>query len=69
MTDAQSTSDPGVFTYMVQCDAETLEGFRKKADLKTRGGEFTIFSDEAATPGMQASAPSPMAYFAASILF
>ena len=69
MTNAQPTSEPGVFTYTVQCDAETLEGFRKKADIKGMGGEFTIFSDEATAPGKQSSAPSPMAYFAASILF
>ena len=48
---------------------ETLEGLRKQAVLTSGGAEFTIYCDEAAPGGKPSTAPSPMAYFAASILF
>ena len=58
-----------VVTYVVQSDAETLDGLRKQAVLTSGGADFTIYCDEAAPGGEPSTAPSPMAYFAASILF
>ena len=53
---------------VVECDAETLERMRKRADV-TSFGDMTIYSDEPTTFGGDRSAPSPLAYFASAILF
>ena len=68
MTPANDRSEPAL-TYVVRSEAETLGGLRKQAVFTSGGAEFTIYCDEAATGGKPSTAPSPMAYFAASILF
>lgn len=68
MSPANDRSEPA-FTFVVRSDAETLDGLRKQAVLTSGGAEFTIYCDEAAPGGKPSTAPSPMAYFAASILF
>ena len=58
-------------SFVLECDAEALEGMRKRADFK--GFEdapgFSIDCDEPALIGGDNSAPPPLPYFAASILF
>ena len=56
-------------SYVIRSDAETLGGLRKQAVFTSSGAEFTIYCDEAEPGGEPSTAPSPMAYFAASILF
>ncbi len=53
---------------IITIEAESLEGERKQATA-TRFGHFTIVSDEPPAPGAPSSAPPPLEYFAASILF
>ena len=53
---------------LLECDAEALERMRKRADFSMFGG-FTIYCDEPESIGGDNSAPPPLAYFAASILF
>ena len=53
---------------VIELDAEGLERMRKRADF-TSFGPFTIYCDEPETVGGDNSAPPPLVYFAASILF
>lgn len=53
---------------VVECDAEALERMRKRADFASLGG-FTIHCDEPPSLGGDNSAPPPLYYFAACILF
>ena len=55
-------------TSVIECDAEALERMRKRADIGELGG-FTMYSDEPPELGGDNSAPPPLYYFAASILF
>ena len=55
-------------TSVIECDAESLERMRKRADISVLGG-FTMYSDEPPELGGDNSAPPPMYYLAASILF
>lgn len=54
---------------VLECDAETLGTMLKRADFSIAGKEFSIFCDEPDTIGGDNSAPPPMAYLAAAILF
>ena len=54
---------------VLECDAEILEGMLKRADFSIAGKDFTIYCDEPETVGGDNSAPPPMAYLAAAILF
>jgi hypothetical protein len=53
---------------VIECDAEALDRMRKRADISALGG-FTIYCDEPPSIGGDNSAPPPLYYFAASILF
>ena len=53
---------------VIECDAEALERMRKRADFSMMGG-FSIDCDEPESVGGDNSAPPPMAYFAATVLF
>ncbi len=53
---------------VVELDAEALERMRKRADFKEFGG-YTVYCDEPPIVGGDNSAPPPLIYFAASILF
>ena len=53
---------------VIECDAEALERMRKRADFSILGG-FSIECDEPESVGGDNSAPPPMAYFAAAVLF
>lgn len=53
---------------VIECDAEALDRMRKRADIGAFGG-FTIYCDEPPSIGGDNSAPPPLYYFAASILF
>ena len=54
---------------VLECDAETLGTMLKRADFSIAGKDFSIFCDEPETIGGDNSAPPPMAYLAAAILF
>ena len=54
---------------VLECDAETLGTMLKRADFSIAGKEFSIFCDEPDTIGGDNSAPPPMAYLSAAILF
>jgi hypothetical protein len=53
---------------VIECNAEALERMRKRVDISALGG-FTIYCDEPPSIGGDNSAPLPLYYFAASILF
>lgn len=52
---------------VLECDAEALENMRKRADFKEGGA--SIFCDEPKWISGDDSAPYPLQYFVASILF
>lgn len=58
-----------VRSFVIECDALALERMRKRADVTEMGESFTIYCDEGAALGGDNSAPWPLHYFAASILF
>ena len=53
---------------VVECDVEDLGHMLRRADISTFG-KFTIYCDEPAFIGGNGTAPAPLHYFAASILF
>lgn len=53
---------------VVECDVEDLGHMLRRADISTFG-KFTIYCDEPASIGGNGTAPAPLHYFAASILF
>lgn len=53
---------------VVECDVEDLGHMLRRADTSSFG-KFTIYCDEPASIGGSGTAPAPLHYFAASILF
>ena len=52
-------------SFSIEVDGEALERMRKQANFR----EFTIHCDEGPRLGGDDSAPPPLAYFAAAIMF
>jgi hypothetical protein len=54
---------------VIEADAEALERMRKEGHAKVRENVYTIYCDEGANLGGDASAPPPLAYFCTSLAF
>ena len=63
-TPAQPDSDRISRSFTIEGDAMTLDGMKKQAEAR----DFTIMCDEGQPMGDN-TAPSPMTYFAVSVLF
>jgi hypothetical protein len=63
--------DPNVTSreVVIEADAEALEKMRKEGHAKVRDNVYTIYCDEGANLGGDASAPPPLAYFCTSLAF
>lgn len=57
------------FSWVLECDGEILEGMRKRAQVAHEEITFTLESDEGVEMGGGNTAPWPLDYFVASILF
>ena len=64
-----TSSDQTNFAWVLECDGETLDGMRKQAQIEHDEITFTIESDEGVSMGGSNTAPWPLDYFVASILF
>ncbi len=53
---------------VIEVDVEDMGNMLRRAFVQTHG-KFTIYCDEPETIGGNATAPAPLHYFAASILF
>ena len=53
---------------VIECEVEDLGNMLRRADISSFG-DFTIYCDEPAAIGGNGTAPAPLHYFAASILF
>ena len=53
---------------MIELDVEDMGNMLRRAFVNTHG-KFTIYCDEPPTIGGNSTAPAPLHYFAASILF
>jgi hypothetical protein len=54
---------------VIEADAEALEKMRKEGHARVRDSVYTIYCDEGANLGGDASAPPPLAYFCTSLAF
>jgi hypothetical protein len=54
---------------VIEADAEALEKMRKEGHAKVRDNVYTIYCDEGANLGGDASAPPPLVYFCTSLAF
>ena len=53
---------------VVECEVDDLGNMLRRAKMKSHG-EFSIYCDEPPEIGGGSTAPAPLHYFAASILF
>ncbi|MFQ5933272.1 MAG: hypothetical protein ACE5KI_01355 [Dehalococcoidia bacterium] len=57
------------WSWVLECDGESLERMRKRAEIKHDEITFTINCDEGTDMGGDNSAPWPLDYLVASLLF